>query len=243
MSFTTGIEETELPGKISKLPDTVIECERFDGFLFTAERDAAVLRFRFAAVGRFLSKKAPKRVFAIPKRCAIGILPGCEVPEPAVRSKVPYNTRWLMYYVMNFMLVPFLDAIFIEPFSGYYPEMNESNFAQWSLLGCCKYYDFENKTIVGEVPMDAETEILDEYLFDDCAIRIHWKGGFGEDHWVEYPVKNGVAEISSLFFSNASEGTAVHFEFASLPPVGGELGERIREESRGTKTIRIGKVD
>ena len=229
-SVPLGMYETELPASATHIPEEVVSVKRFDGVQMTATGSVFAAELHFAARGRFVVKQEPKRVFEVPKMCAIGFCPGYAVPEPSMLSRTKYKP--LVMYCLFWTVI---DALFIEPFSGYRPDLNVSNLAQFSFLGCCKYNDIANAHVIREVPSDEEEIEVDEYLFDDCLVSVTIGAGVGMSNEVKLPVQKGVALLSTVGTNagGGGKGIVLPVKFDTLPPVGGEFREVIEKHLLG----------
>lgn len=227
-----GHGEYELPGRVSGLPDVSVAVERFDGILATAKRDGAAVDISFVAKGDFISHKEPSRVFSVPKKVAIGLFPGMKVPEPSwLADSFPNKFfRGYMMFCCSIWVFPFVDSIFIEPFSAFQSDVTDWNVAQLAALGCCKYLDVPNRKLVREVEHDVEDEHSSEYKFSDCTLLFHFSNGFGVRQTAPVPMKDGHALVNALMFTNMEKGGCLSVSFKTLPPVGGDLGKIIETQ-------------
>ena len=232
-SIQTGTSVMELPTRVSGVPSQIVDVDQFDGIEAKAIREGDIIKFSFVAKGRFRCKQNNKTTYRVPKKVAIGIGPGMLVPtEGWTQVGVPQNkfVKVCGIYVGTFFIFPLIDSLFVEPFSDYRPDLNASNWAQFGLIGCCKYYDTPHRELCEKKENDDMPTALSEFPLNG-AIQIHLRGDWGRSERLPIALnEQGVGEIPAGVFQNAYDGVRVTMSFAEDPIIGGDLGEIIKRQ-------------
>ncbi len=197
ISIPTGSGEWSVDDvNLSVYEKEEIEVIKFDGCHFEVFYEGNNNQSSYCTLwadGQFRIKKADK--YSVPKRISFGLLPGLSVPRRPVSSIQPFSGgedfTSPVYYVGTFIqnilascfVFPLVDAILLEPFSEYRHDINESNFAKFSLFGFCKYWATDEAQEVSTM----QNEIVTKVQIDEFAVA--FKNGKG--YWPGFAPKRG----------------------------------------------------
>ena len=197
ISIPMGSEEWPVDDvNLSLYEKEEIEVIKFDGCHLEVFYDGNNNQTAYCTLwadGQFRIKKADK--YSVPKRISFGLLPGLLVPRRPVSSIHPFSGgedfTSPAYYVVTFIqntlascfIFPLVDSMLLEPFSECRHDINESNFAKFSLVGFCKYWATNEAREVSTM----QNEIVAKVQIDEFSVA--FKNGKG--YWSGFSPKRG----------------------------------------------------